>query len=400
MKIVALGGAGRYFQPALETLAASDLVNEITVAGRRFASAEAAAAQAGAKGRAVEIDARDKTALTALAAQADLLINVTGPYFKTLLPVLRAAIAAGTHYLDYSEDGATVAAALALDEEAKAAGVLALLGMGEAPGINNLVAMEVCRHLDRAHDLTFGWIEDVETIFGEADESLAEIEASGRVSGALQAVLHYCSGPIKTYREGAWVTVQAFQESGLLPSPSGESATAHIFGTAEVITLPRHLLDLRSVTALAGVSPPPANELLRLQTERIARGVIDEERAAIDFFSALAKEPERWLVGDRDPELRLNAVVAEGVKDGRRACCSATINWNLETLDAREGIGTAAPLALAALDICAGRLPQRGVCPPEACFEPSEFLARLKADFDLFDPTREQILDTRLEWLD
>ena len=47
-----------------------------------------------------------------------------------------------------------------------------------------------------------------------------------------------------------------------------------------------------------------------------------------------------------------------------------------------------------------GRLPQRGVCPPEACFEPSEFLARLKADFDLFDPTREQILDTHMERLE
>jgi saccharopine dehydrogenase-like NADP-dependent oxidoreductase len=365
-------------------------VSEIVIAGRRLASAEAAAARAGTKGRAVEVDARDEAALTALAAPADLLINVTGPYFKTLLPGLHAAIAAGTHYLDYSEDGATVEAALALDEDAKAAGVLALF----------LVALEVCRRLDRAEDLTFGWIEDVETIFGGAAESLTDIEASGRVSGALQAVLHYCSGPIKTYRDGAWVTVQAFQEEGLLPSPGGEPATAHIFGTSEVITLPRYLPDLRSVTALAGVSPPPANELFQRQTERIARGEIDEERAAIDFFTALATEPERWLAGNRDPELRLNAVVAEGVKDGRRARCSATINWNLETLEAREGIGTAGPLALAALDICAGSLPQRGVCPPEACFEPSEFLARLKADFDLFDPTRDQILTSRLEWLD
>jgi hypothetical protein len=122
MRVVALGGAGRYFQPALEALAASDLVSEIVIAGRRLASAEAAAARAGPKGRAVEVDALDEPALTALAAPADLLINVTGPYFKTLLPALRAAIAAGTHYLDYSEDGATVEAALALDEAAKGRG--------------------------------------------------------------------------------------------------------------------------------------------------------------------------------------------------------------------------------------------------------------------------------------
>jgi saccharopine dehydrogenase-like NADP-dependent oxidoreductase len=393
MKIVAVGGAGRYFQPALETLAASDLVSEIVIAGRRLASAEAAAARAGSKGRAVEVDALDETALSALAGSADLLINVTGPYFKTLLPALRAAIAGGAHYLDYSEDGATV-------EAAKAAGVLALLGMGEAPGTNNLVALEICGRLDRAEALTFGWIEDVETIFGAAAESLAEIEASGRVSGALQAVLHYCSGRIKTYRDGAWVEVDAFQDEGSLPAPGGETATGYLFGTAEVITLPRYLPDLRSVTALAGVSPPPANELLRRQAARIGRGEVDEQRAAIDFFTALANEPERWLAGDRDPELRLNAVVAEGLKDGQRARCLATINWNLETLEAREGIGTAAPLALAALDICAGRLPQRGVLPPEACYEPTPFLERLKRDFNLFDPDREEILTSRLEWLD
>jgi hypothetical protein len=92
--------------------------------------------------------------------------------------------------------------------------------------------------------------------------------------------------------------------------------------------------------------------------------------------------------------------VAEGLKDGRRARCLATINWNLETLEAREGIGTAAPLALAALDICAGRLSQRGVLPPEACYEPIPFLQRLKRDFDLFDPNRAETLTSRLEWLD
>ena len=92
--------------------------------------------------------------------------------------------------------------------------------------------------------------------------------------------------------------------------------------------------------------------------------------------------------------------MAEGLKDGRRARCLATINWNLETLEAHDGIGTAAPLALAALDICAGRLPQRGVLPPEACYEPAPFLQRLKRDFDLFDPNRAEILDSRLEWLE
>ena len=41
MKVVALGGAGRYCRPALEILAKGGLATEIVIAGRGLASAEA-----------------------------------------------------------------------------------------------------------------------------------------------------------------------------------------------------------------------------------------------------------------------------------------------------------------------------------------------------------------------
>ena len=385
MKILALGGAGRYFRPALETLAASDLVSEIIIAGRSFSPAQEAAKSAGSKAHAVQTDASNEGEVAALAQSADLLINVTGPYFKTLRPALRAAIKTGTNYIDYSEDGRTTEEALELDGSAKAAGIVALLGMGEAPGINSLVCRHVCERLDEAQDLTFGWIEDVESIFGGARESLDEIESTGRVSGALQAVLHYFSGEIKTYRDGRWTAIPAFEEAGTLPTPEGGGATGYIFGTAEVITLPRHIPTLRSVTALAGLSPVPVNDLLRLQARRIAAGEVDEHGAASAFFRALVEESDRWLSGERDPEFRLNAVIAEGVRNGTRERHMATIRWNFDTLDAHEGIGTAGPLALAALKILSGEIPHRGVLSPEACFEPEAFFEELQARFDLFD---------------
>jgi saccharopine dehydrogenase-like NADP-dependent oxidoreductase len=385
MKVLALGGAGRYFRPALETLAASDLVSEIIVAGRSLSPAQEAAKVAGGKARAVQVDASNEEQVAALAEAADLLINVTGPYFKTLMPALRAAIKSGTNYLDYSEDGRTTEEALELDGAARAAGIVALLGMGEAPGLNSLVCRYVCERLDEPQDLTFGWIEDVETIFGDARESLEEIESTGRVSGALQAVLHYFSGEIQTYRDGGWATIPAFEEAGLLPTPEGGSATGYIFGTAEVITLPRHIPTLRSVTALAGLSPIPVNELLRLQARRIAAGEVDEHGAATAFFRALVEKPDRWLAGERDTEFRLNAVIADGIRNGKRERHMTTIRWNFDALDAREGIGTAGPLALAALKILSGELSQRGVLPPEACFEPTAFFEELQARFDLFD---------------
>ena len=141
-------------------------------------------------------------------------------------------------------------------------------------------------------------------------------------------------------------------------------------------------------------------DLMRREAARIASGEIDEREAAIQVFKSLSEEPERWLKGERDPEYRPNAVSATGLKNGRSARVSATFNWNFSTLEREELMGTAGPIALAALKMLSGEVTKTGVLTPETAFEPQSFLWDLAERLLLFQLEDGSPLIERLEWLD
>lgn len=70
---------------------------------------------------------------------ADLVVNLTGPYYTLGPIILDAAISAGTDYLDICDDADATELLLQRDDAAKAAGVTALVGMGSAPGTTNVL---------------------------------------------------------------------------------------------------------------------------------------------------------------------------------------------------------------------------------------------------------------------
>ncbi|MEX0923418.1 MAG: saccharopine dehydrogenase NADP-binding domain-containing protein [Rhodovibrionaceae bacterium] len=409
MKVVALGGAGRYCRPALEILAESGLVSEIVIAGRSLTGAEATVAALSASHpqtawHAAQADVREPGSLRPLLEGAALLLNTTGPYFLTLLPALEAAIAAGAHYLDYSEDGRAAEAALRLSGRAETAEVTALIGMGEAPGLNNLLCRHAAERLDRCDRLETGWIEDVESLLGDARESLAEIEQSGRVNGAMQAVLQAFAENPRYYRDGALRETAPFAEKRVLPVPGdaegGTEMEGVVVGFAEPVTLPRRLTSLREMVSVAALSPPPVNQLIRQVCTRMAAGEVVAADAAVEVFTALAEQPERWLAGERDPAYRPHSVVATGEKDGRPARIVATFRWDFATLETREGIGTAAGFGEAAKAILGGKIAARGVVTPEACFDPLPFLESLAEKHALFLNDGKGPVEARLDWLD
>jgi saccharopine dehydrogenase (NAD+, L-lysine-forming) len=81
----------------------------------------------------------DRETLVDVLRGADLVVNATGPYYTLGPVVLDAAIEAGTDYLDICDDADATLLLLRRDEDAKAAGVTALVGMGSAPGTTNVL---------------------------------------------------------------------------------------------------------------------------------------------------------------------------------------------------------------------------------------------------------------------
>jgi short subunit dehydrogenase-like uncharacterized protein len=78
--------------------------------------------------------ADDRAAAEAALADADVLLNCAGPFIHIAGPLMRACIATGTHYLDITAEMDSYHLADALDEEAKAAGVMLLPGSGSGSG--------------------------------------------------------------------------------------------------------------------------------------------------------------------------------------------------------------------------------------------------------------------------
>src|SRR5712671_3676628 len=141
--LVGAGGVGTAFA----RIAARRQFAELVVADYDLARAQhAAAAKDGYQ--AVRLDARDEQATAALLTEhsCDVLMNATDPRF--VMPLFRAALAAGTHYLDmagslsrpdqdepYSKTGVKLCdEQFALAAQWEERGKLAIVGIGVEPG--------------------------------------------------------------------------------------------------------------------------------------------------------------------------------------------------------------------------------------------------------------------------
>ena len=108
------------------------------------------------------IDVTDRDSLRDVLAGADTVVNAVGPYHRTALGVIDAAIDAGIHYVDMNDDH-EVAEALLLDpswdERARRAGVTVLIDCGVVPGLSGLLVRYASEQLDRNGQVAirFAW---------------------------------------------------------------------------------------------------------------------------------------------------------------------------------------------------------------------------------------------------
>src|SRR5262245_32367436 len=123
----------------------------------RILDSDRAAAQRVARryGRAAssvrEADAADPAALARALAGAGVLVNCA-PY-RLNLAVMDAALRARCHYVDLGGLFHTTRRQLRRDREFRRAGLLAVLGMGSAPGITNVLARAAADPLRRVRTI-------------------------------------------------------------------------------------------------------------------------------------------------------------------------------------------------------------------------------------------------------
>ncbi|MFE7662240.1 saccharopine dehydrogenase family protein [Streptomyces celluloflavus] len=382
MRILALGGPGAMGAVAVRVAARLPGVTEMVVADRNLAAAQALvdrlAGTAKVPMRALAVDVTDATALRTALEDADVVLNTVGPYFRFGMTVLRSAIAAGTHYLDICDDWEPTLEMLALDEDARAAGVCAVVGMGASPGVSNLLAARAVRQLDHVQDLYTAWPVDV-TSGGNDDEQMSDAE--GRPTAAAVHWMEQISGEVAMISGGQLVQRQPLLPVALDVSP-GHSGTAYTVGHPEPVTLHRSFRPAGEAANLMVVTPGTVAYLDVLRRD-IDAGKLTGETAAADLVRPSVSRALRATAGAvtrKGPgSLPPFFAVARGTRNGAPVTALArladTPGATALVNDMAEATGI--PLALGLAQLLDGTVRHPGVHPPETAVDAGRFFADL-----------------------
>ncbi len=219
--LVGAGGVGTAFA----RIAARRPFAELVVADYDLGRAQRAAAAKDSY-QAVRLDARDEAATAALltAHGCDVLMNATDPRF--VMPLFRAALQAGTHYLDmamslsqphpvepHRQTGVKLGdEQFALAGEWEKRGKLALAGMGVEPGLSDVFARY-------AADRLFHGINEI----GVRDGANLVVEGYHFApTFSIWTTIEECLNPPVIWERGAgWYTTPPFSEPEVFYFPAG-----------------------------------------------------------------------------------------------------------------------------------------------------------------------------------
>jgi saccharopine dehydrogenase (NAD+, L-lysine-forming) len=341
--IVVLGGAGGVGRVAVEALALIDSVEEVIVGDLRPEVAQEVLDALGSpKLRAVGIDVTDRAALVELLRGSDLVLNCVGPFYRFGPPTLEAAIEAGVGYVDICDDLDATRALLALDDRAREAGITALIGMGNSPGLANIF-VKLCAE-DLLDEVTSAEIMHIHG--GEPSEGAA----------VLKHRIHAMVNDVPLFVDGEMIAVRQLEESGAAfvhteDFPDLGPFPVYPYPHPETITLPVAFPTLRKATNLGVVYPLAYFELTQ-ELVRVGLGGYDPipvgtvEVAPVDVAVAILQQERPRLIAEAGVTeaggcLR---VVVGGFKDGEEHLyiCS------LSSKGAGAGEGTGIPAALGA----------------------------------------------------
>lgn len=353
--------------------------------------------------RVGSFDLFDAAALRNAIDGADLVVLGAGPYNRTAEPVMEACIEKRVAYLDLDDDEASTRAALALDAQARAAGVPIFICCGASPGYTNVMTADAARDMDVVERIDICWVTGDEgpVPFGRA---------------VLDHAIRGFAGPCWTWENGRAVQHQTFLETDVFDvgNSLGDAYRFYECAHPEAVTLPRRWPGADRIRVLGALDPPPTNGIMRGVAVAVQDNKITMDEA-IDFVNDLLTDKNGSLkvwrhalsglwgtirrgeigavevlkfmataAAKKHPPFRgTNYVRVTGTRDGqpvvsvRRAPVSGPgTPWT--TMASLTGSATAAFMLLA-LDHQPGQAEHSGVLAPEDWADPETFYNALAA---------------------
>jgi saccharopine dehydrogenase-like NADP-dependent oxidoreductase len=262
-RVVVLGGYGALGSRVSAAIARIPYV-ECVIAGRHINEARRMAEQVLATTRAVDIEDRDE--VEKVLADADIVVNCTGPYSDRNLNVARFCSRSGIHYIDFADDRAYVNGVLRLGPQARRNNSLLVTGAGSLPVIAAVL------------------VDAVQSHFSEVDEVYVHGTTGNQVATGLastESLIGKVGASMRVKRRGRWRQLECWTEPHVIqfPDPVGRRRT--------------YLYDV-----------PNADEFARRYNARSANFSLGLQLAVFNiglrFFGWLRRrnrirKPERWV---------------------------------------------------------------------------------------------------------
>jgi lysine 6-dehydrogenase len=372
MKIFVLG-AGRMGSVVAMDLARSDNGAQIGIGDIDIEKAKSVAKNCG--GKALKIDLMKEGDLIRAIKGYDAVVNAS--WYEFNLRVMKACFRVGCDYNDLGGLFHITQEQLALDKEAKQAGISAIVGGGESPGITNVMARMCAEVLDHTEKVC---------IYAGAKErpnqkNYAELSFPFSVSTVID---EYSKNPIE-FINGKFKEVPPLsgEEKIEFPKPIGLNRV-HYSIHSEPATLPFTLgKGVKNVEFKLGVSEAMFNTLRPL----IEMGLISEERIPVngssitskDFIVSFFNKTKSAESTESERFVSLRTVVS-GSKGRRKRRVKADLVCGPNR---RFGINNATAYLTGTAGsifgqlLAKGKVRDKGVVAPESAVNPSVFLDEL-----------------------
>jgi len=389
MKIGIVGAAGRMALGALPDLAESSEVEQVMLIDRVAAKTEMdRRAQNIGRGKFVVISCEvdDAEALRSAIKGCAAVANCTGHHRN--LQVMDACLAEGCHYTDMGGLFHFARKQMKLNQDFQERGLTAVLGMGTAPGIVNVMGRYAVDMLD---EVSAFHIRDGIVNLATANTPLT-------VPYSMETILdEFIQNPF-IFEDGDWKELEPFArpEEISFPQPVGNQmvfATIH----SEVATVPvtfrdKGLKDMSFKLSLPKVFEDKLRFLTGLgfgRKEPLRIG--DNEMSPREMLIALIDQLPKPTGTPNDHKALF--VDVTGHREGRKyfirteMMCHPYEPWSMAAGPFTVGF----PIALTLRMLGSGKIKKHGALPAEACIPPEPFFRGLAE--------RGLILNVRTEYL-
>jgi len=375
LKIVVLGGTGLTGRCAVRDLVGSPGVSEVVMAGRNLNKARKIAEEINStKVSIAQFDATKHDTIVKAIGDSEVVVNAVQFYHN--IDIMKASLEAGAHYLDLGGLFHTTLKQLELNEKFKKAELTAIVGIGECPGITNVMARHAADRLDSIDSI---FVRDTWMDFTEEGPPFI-------VTWSLSTLFDEMTIPAMIFENGRYKEVPPLsgKETMTFPEPFGTQDQYYTIHS-EAATFPKSFKKkkIRNVNWKEG---GPGFLDIKLFVDA---GLASEETVKVKdtkisprqfLLSLLDARNLMGLPEDVTPDdWEVTRIIAIGKKNGKETAYTmdsifrSNKKWRATAGEVAVGV----PASIAAQMLAKGIIDVKGAVPPEVCIKPEAFMTEL-----------------------